>query len=116
MENWDEENVRFDFKWLLLKESSHLKCWDLSVVQTQGLHLVQIFNPSGEMPESKGHDEDKDSVPEGELTKFSQMTLKELLSSIYSPLLFFSVFSTIVFLFLLSGAQMSLLVIAAKTT
>lgn len=28
---------------------------------------------------------------------FSQMTLKELLSSIYSPLLFFSVFSTIVF-------------------
>lgn len=78
---------------------------------------IQIFIPLGELPESKSHDEDEDSVPESELTKFSQMTLKELLSSIYSPLLFFlCFFSTIVFLFLLSGAQMSLLVIAAKTT
>ena len=99
MENWDEENVRFNFKWLLLKESSHLKRWDLSVIQTQGLHLVQIFNHPGAMPEPESHDEYKDSVPGGELTKFSQMTLKELLSSIYSPLLFFSVFSTIVFCF-----------------
>lgn len=37
---------------------------------------------------SESHDSDKDSVPEGELTKLSQKTLKELLSSIYSPLLF----------------------------
>ena len=79
---------------------------------------IQICIPLGETPGSESHDQDKDSAPESELTKFSQMTLKELLSSICSPLLLFSLFffSTIVFLFPLSGAQMSLLVIAAKTT
>ena len=55
-------------------------------------HVYPNFFPLGETPEPKSHDEDKDSVPESELTKFSQMTLKELLSSIYSPLLFFSLF------------------------
>ena len=40
--------------------------------------FIQIFIPLGELPESKSHDEDEDSVPESELTKFSQMTLKEL--------------------------------------
>lgn len=74
------------FKWLCLREHGHLKCWDLSIM------FIQIFIPLGETPEPKSHDEDKDSVPESELTKFSQMTLKELLSSIYSPLLFFSLF------------------------
>ena len=76
----------FHFKWLRLREHGHLKCWDLSFVR------IQICIPLGEMPGSESHDQDKASAPESELTKFSQMTLKELLSSICSPLLLFSLF------------------------
>lgn len=86
--------------WLLGKESSHLKILESHCHrQLQTEFFLSIFLSTGEMPEYKSHDQDKDSVPEGELTKFSQWHSRTF-SSVYSPLLFFSVFfSTIFFCF-----------------